>query len=152
MTRRRQAFGASLTGGDVNESTPAATEPSAPTSAGRQAQGNHSREGNRQQRKNGSKKGREVSSVAAVDQGGPASKIAHAADVEAAARAIENLPGPSADVAGVEDQQVANQLPPAISDEDTCFICAERIVYWSVGQCGHQTCHVCALRLRVFYK
>ncbi|WVR09437.1 hypothetical protein IAU60_006504 [Kwoniella sp. DSM 27419] len=41
---------------------------------------------------------------------------------------------------------------PAEVDEDVCFICAEPITFWSVGVCGHRTCHVCAVRLRTFYK
>nr|XP_031863964.1 uncharacterized protein CI109_000608 [Kwoniella shandongensis]KAA5531036.1 hypothetical protein CI109_000608 [Kwoniella shandongensis] len=41
---------------------------------------------------------------------------------------------------------------PAEVDEDICFICAEPITFWSVGVCGHRTCHVCAVRLRTFYK
>ncbi|KAL1405818.1 hypothetical protein Q8F55_007496 [Vanrija albida] len=42
--------------------------------------------------------------------------------------------------------------PPENDDADTCFICAEPIKYYAVGQCGHRMCHVCAIRLRVFYK
>ncbi|KAJ9114719.1 hypothetical protein QFC22_005595 [Naganishia vaughanmartiniae] len=41
---------------------------------------------------------------------------------------------------------------PAVKDEETCFICAEKITYFAVGVCGHTTCHICAIRLRVFYK
>ncbi|WVW85416.1 hypothetical protein I302_107454 [Kwoniella bestiolae CBS 10118] len=41
---------------------------------------------------------------------------------------------------------------PAEVDDDVCFICAEPITFWSVGVCGHRTCHVCAVRLRTFYK
>lgn len=169
MARRRQAFGASLTGADATNGPSTTTEGSnpapapAPAPGGRQAKNNQPREGNKQQQphnRNGGnkegKKGRDASNVAAVEQGGPASKIAHPVDVDAAALAIENMSGPLAEPADGNDeqqqQQTAIQMPPAVSDEDTCFICAERIVYWSVGQCGHQTCHVCALRLRVFYK
>jgi hypothetical protein len=35
---------------------------------------------------------------------------------------------------------------------DTCWICAEPVKYWSVSECNHRTCHVCALRLRALYK
>lgn len=39
------------------------------------------------------------------------------------------------------------------SDEtDICFICAEKVKYYSVSECNHRTCHVCALRLRALYK
>lgn len=39
-------------------------------------------------------------------------------------------------------------------DDDTgmCFICAEPVKYYSVSECNHRTCHVCALRLRALYK
>ncbi|KZT23989.1 hypothetical protein NEOLEDRAFT_1135822 [Neolentinus lepideus HHB14362 ss-1] len=33
-----------------------------------------------------------------------------------------------------------------------CWICAEPVKYWSVSECNHRTCHVCALRLRALYK
>ncbi|ORX38336.1 hypothetical protein BD324DRAFT_578052 [Kockovaella imperatae] len=51
-------------------------------------------------------------------------------------------PKPSVDNSDAED----------IVDQDTCFICAEPITFWSSGICGHRTCHVCAIRLRSFYK
>jgi hypothetical protein len=41
---------------------------------------------------------------------------------------------------------------PAESEEDVCWICAEPVKYYSVGECNHRTCHVCALRLRALYK
>ncbi|TFK91783.1 hypothetical protein K466DRAFT_294055 [Polyporus arcularius HHB13444] len=38
-------------------------------------------------------------------------------------------------------------------DESTiCWICAEPVKYWSLSECNHRTCHVCALRLRALYK
>ncbi|KAJ3570225.1 hypothetical protein NP233_g4545 [Leucocoprinus birnbaumii] len=37
-------------------------------------------------------------------------------------------------------------------DDDVCWICAEPVKYWSVSECNHRTCHVCALRLRALYK
>ena len=41
----------------------------------------------------------------------------------------------------------------AAADEGTvCWICAEPVKYWSVSECNHRTCHVCALRLRALYK
>lgn len=33
-----------------------------------------------------------------------------------------------------------------------CWICAEPVKYYSVSECNHRTCHVCALRLRALYK
>lgn len=35
---------------------------------------------------------------------------------------------------------------------EVCFICASPVVYHSVAPCNHQTCHICALRLRALYK
>ncbi|KAF8810370.1 hypothetical protein BYT27DRAFT_7186816 [Phlegmacium glaucopus] len=39
------------------------------------------------------------------------------------------------------------------SDSDNvCWICAEPVKYYSVSECSHRTCHVCAIRLRALYK
>ena len=35
---------------------------------------------------------------------------------------------------------------------EVCFICASPVVYHSIAPCNHQTCHICALRLRALYK
>lgn len=40
----------------------------------------------------------------------------------------------------------------ANDDEEVCWICAEPVKYYSVSECDHRTCHVCALRLRALYK
>lgn len=50
---------------------------------------------------------------------------------------------PAADVTAPE---------PSESGEEVCWICAEPVKYYSVSQCNHRTCHVCALRLRALYK
>jgi hypothetical protein len=39
-----------------------------------------------------------------------------------------------------------------LGDDLVCWICAEPVKYWSVSDCNHRTCHVCALRLRALYK
>ena len=50
--------------------------------------------------------------------------------------------------ANVDDEAVG-----ATSNEgDTCWLCAEPVKYYSVSECNHRTCHVCALRLRALYK
>ncbi|KAK4689158.1 hypothetical protein P7C73_g938, partial [Tremellales sp. Uapishka_1] len=57
--------------------------------------------------------------------------------------------------AGIAEDKDATSTPPSpeeVDDAVQCFICAEEITFWSVGVCGHRTCHICALRLRVFYK
>lgn len=30
--------------------------------------------------------------------------------------------------------------PPALDDSNLCFICAEPVTYWAVGQCNHRVC------------
>ncbi|KAI0780465.1 hypothetical protein BD413DRAFT_463543 [Trametes elegans] len=40
----------------------------------------------------------------------------------------------------------------AADDGAVCWICAEPVKYWSLSECNHRTCHVCALRLRALYK
>jgi hypothetical protein len=35
---------------------------------------------------------------------------------------------------------------------EECFICASPIEHTSIAPCNHQTCHICALRLRALYK
>ncbi|KAF5334514.1 hypothetical protein D9611_013777 [Ephemerocybe angulata] len=42
--------------------------------------------------------------------------------------------------------------PSDAGDLEVCWICAEPVKYYSVSQCNHRTCHVCALRLRALYK
>ena len=55
-----------------------------------------------------------------------------------------------------EEQAVVEKLGAvAVSeagDMDVCWICAEPVKYYSVSECNHRTCHVCALRLRALYK
>jgi hypothetical protein len=38
------------------------------------------------------------------------------------------------------------------TEADICWLCAEPVKYYSVPECNHRTCHVCALRLRALYK
>lgn len=40
----------------------------------------------------------------------------------------------------------------AEGEDAVCWICAEPVKYYALSQCGHRTCHVCALRLRALYK
>ncbi|KIK00343.1 hypothetical protein K443DRAFT_612765 [Laccaria amethystina LaAM-08-1] len=49
----------------------------------------------------------------------------------------------------VADEQSAEG---AGDSDDVCWICAEPVKYYSVSECNHRTCHVCALRLRALYK
>jgi E3 ubiquitin-protein ligase ZNF598 len=40
----------------------------------------------------------------------------------------------------------------AVEEGEVCFICASTIEHLSIAPCNHQTCHICALRLRALYK
>lgn len=40
----------------------------------------------------------------------------------------------------------------SVDPESVCWICAEPVRFYSVSECNHRTCHVCALRLRALYK
>lgn len=46
----------------------------------------------------------------------------------------------------------AVQNDDAQDDAEVCFICASPIEHTAIGPCNHQTCHICALRLRALYK
>jgi hypothetical protein len=56
--------------------------------------------------------------------------------------------------AGGKQQNLAeSKAAEALGDEnEVCWICAEPVKYYSVSDCDHRTCHVCALRLRALYK
>ena len=47
----------------------------------------------------------------------------------------------------VESTETENE-----AEGDICFICASKIDHISIAPCNHQTCHICALRLRALYK
>jgi len=53
-----------------------------------------------------------------------------------------------------EPTTVAENTSATSPDDDTgiCWICAEPVKYYSVSECNHRTCHVCALRLRALWK
>lgn len=48
--------------------------------------------------------------------------------------------------------QAVEPVEPSESGEEVCWICAEPVKYYSISECNHRTCHVCALRLRALYK
>lgn len=50
---------------------------------------------------------------------------------------------PPTDSAGNDDVQ---------EDVEVCFICASPIEHTAISPCNHQTCHICALRMRALYK
>lgn len=51
-----------------------------------------------------------------------------------------------------KEEERASLDQPTSGDADLCFICAEPVKYFSVTECNHRTCHVCALRLRALWK
>ncbi|GJE90693.1 hypothetical protein PsYK624_068370 [Phanerochaete sordida] len=53
-----------------------------------------------------------------------------------------------------EEAKAEEQVDNAEDDVDdaVCWICAEPVKYYALSECGHRTCHVCALRLRALYK
>lgn len=82
-------------------------------------------------------------------------KVAHDVDVKALkvpGEPVAQVIAPAEEMAGleVEDEGEAEEgtdeeslvAPPlpTVPDEETCFICAEKITYFAVGVCGHTTC------------
>lgn len=51
-----------------------------------------------------------------------------------------------------EPQSQEKDTDVETDDAEVCFICASPIEHVSVAPCNHQTCHICALRLRALYK
>lgn len=74
--------------------------------------------------------------------------------------ATNQLVDPDLDITAAllaDDVDVAAPVSTAnetVSDdsEDLCWICTEKIKYFSISECNHTTCHVCALRMRALYK
>ncbi|TFK46669.1 hypothetical protein OE88DRAFT_1714915 [Heliocybe sulcata] len=60
---------------------------------------------------------------------------------------VEDKTPEAAEGGGQDAEQTADA-----EDGSVCWICAEPVKYWSVSECNHRTCHVCALRLRALYK
>ena len=60
------------------------------------------------------------------------------------------------DATNAEGEALTQSHDPNGEEEEdegeVCFICASPVVYHSVAPCNHQTCHICALRLRALYK
>ncbi|EJD05770.1 uncharacterized protein FOMMEDRAFT_77585 [Fomitiporia mediterranea MF3/22] len=55
----------------------------------------------------------------------------------------------------VDEKETQNEAVSAAeggNDSDVCWICAEPVKFYSLSECNHRTCHVCALRLRALYK
>ncbi|KAF8891405.1 hypothetical protein BD779DRAFT_1610673 [Infundibulicybe gibba] len=68
---------------------------------------------------------------------------------------VANNPKPASAVPEVGMPQISElqiAAPAENEDEPVCWICAEPVKYYSISECNHRTCHVCALRLRALYK
>ncbi|GAA5970452.1 hypothetical protein JCM11641_001714 [Rhodosporidiobolus odoratus] len=129
---RRAAFGGQLTGTDSTPSStsappPGLTRPQQPQGS----QGTGSRGKGKQRARTASNAG------AKKQENQPAETPTHPslAAMNAAAAALAK----AADEAGEENDAI-------------CFICAEPVQYWALGQCSHRTCHSCSIRLRALYK
>ncbi|RXW12973.1 hypothetical protein EST38_g12882 [Candolleomyces aberdarensis] len=61
-------------------------------------------------------------------------------------------PEPPTEPKAEEATEDAAAEPSESGDSEVCWICAEPVKYYSVSECNHRTCHVCALRLRALYK
>ena len=64
-------------------------------------------------------------------------------------RLTEDASKPQGETIG---QNVAAQEEAVEEEGEVCFICASPIEHTSIAPCNHQTCHICALRLRALYK
>ncbi|GAA6030555.1 hypothetical protein JCM8097_006203 [Rhodosporidiobolus ruineniae] len=136
MSRRAQ-FGGRLTGPD------ASSAPS-PSSAPPPGLAPHQQQQHRQQQQTPNKaKGKQRATGQGQQNskqgGGPGSPAPHPSvqAMNAAAAALAK----AADEAGETDD-----------GSNICFICAEPVQYWSLGECSHRTCHTCSIRLRALYK
>jgi hypothetical protein len=64
-------------------------------------------------------------------------------------RLTEDASKPQGETIG---QNAAAQEEAVEEEGEVCFICASPIEHTSIAPCNHQTCHICALRLRALYK
>lgn len=65
-----------------------------------------------------------------------------------------NEPATNALLSGTAALTIINNAEVGDGDdeEDVCWLCAEPVKFYSVAECNHRTCHVCAVRLRALYK
>ncbi|EHY51823.1 E3 ubiquitin-protein ligase hel2 [Exophiala dermatitidis] len=67
------------------------------------------------------------------------------------ARLTEAASNPEGDTTDSQPKEKDNAAEET-EDGEVCFICASPIEHVSIAPCNHQTCHICALRLRALYK
>ncbi|KAH8117281.1 hypothetical protein DFH11DRAFT_1816255, partial [Phellopilus nigrolimitatus] len=75
-------------------------------------------------------------------------KKANVASTHGSAQSSENTPAGD----DAENTIVATATVEGEEESDVCWICAEPVKFYSLSECNHRTCHVCALRLRALYK
>ncbi|KAI8998316.1 hypothetical protein BC832DRAFT_565461 [Gaertneriomyces semiglobifer] len=66
-------------------------------------------------------------------------------------RNLEPAPVPP-EVPKNDDQPPTSAEDLEDAKEELCFICADAITWYAVGECNHRVCHLCSLRLRALYK
>ncbi|KAI8914863.1 hypothetical protein DFJ77DRAFT_37610 [Powellomyces hirtus] len=65
-----------------------------------------------------------------------------------------SIPLVNAPVAGTIQIQHPQTVPVTQEEEgeELCFICADTVTWYAIGECNHRVCHLCSLRLRALYK
>ena len=63
-----------------------------------------------------------------------------------------SIDAPATDETKQEELDVENNTDQQDDEQGVCWICAESVKFYSLSECNHRTCHVCALRLRALYK
>jgi hypothetical protein len=143
MARRRQAFGGNLESyADPATNANPANRTSANAAPSQQPQQQHQRH-HRPVRAPGpvhAKVAHDVDVKTVKVEGEPeAQVIAPAEEMDGLAIDGEEEDGGEEAETTDDESRVAPPLP-SVSDEETCFICAEKITYFAVGVCGHTTC------------
>ena len=81
------------------------------------------------------------------DRGGPGHS-----QVKGKESVPEPVPEPVVEAVESKENATKEDKESPSDDAEACWICAEPVKYFSVSQCNHRTCHVCALRLRALWK
>jgi hypothetical protein len=144
MARRRQAFGGNLESyADPATNANPANRTSANAAPSQQQQQQQHQRHHRPVRAPGpvhAKVAHDVDVKAVQVEGEPeAQVIAPAEEMDGLAIDGEEEDGGEEAETTDDEGRVAPPLP-SVSDEETCFICAEKITYFAVGVCGHTTC------------
>ncbi|TFY71549.1 hypothetical protein EVG20_g1435, partial [Dentipellis fragilis] len=96
----------------------------------------------------GGRRGRGPNRRRGPPKGGPANSGKPRNGAAPAAATSNETAGKEVQKDKVEEAKEAEE----VDESRICWICAEPVKYFSVSECNHRTCHVCALRLRALYK